>query len=88
MTCSHCGLPLSESRFTDGEKWKSCPRCSQFHGSQHVFLPRPKETFGTTPRRVTGPNPEGFQSHCTPCRAGDTPDLAAGTLCSELMSAA
>ena len=87
MSCTHCGLPLDESQFTDGKKWKSCPRCSQAHGSQHVFLPCP-EAFGTTPRRVTGPNPEGFQSHCTPCRERNPPDLAAGTLCSDLVPAA
>ena len=87
MDCTHCNLPLDEAQFTDGRRWKSCPRCSQAHGEQHVFLPCP-EAFGRSPRRVTGPNPEGFQSHCTPCRGDHPPNLAAGTLCSDLVRAA
>ena len=87
MPCTHCGQPLDEAQFRNGTEWKSCPRCSQAHGSQHVFLLCPKE-FGTSTQRVTGPNPEGFQSHCEPCRNDHEPDLAAGRLCSELPPAA
>ena len=87
MPCTHCGEPLNKAQFWGGRRLKSCPGCSKAHGSQHVFLPCP-EAFGTSTRRVTGANPEGFQSHCTPCRGPKAPELAAGRLCSELPPAA
>lgn len=87
MACAHCGRPLHRAQWTDDERWKSCPRCSQHHGREHVFRLFP-EAFGTTPARATLRRPDGPQSQCTRCRGDDAPDLASGTLCSELLPAA
>ena len=87
MTCSHCGLPLDESQFTDEKTWKSCPSCSQAHGGEHVFRRYPT-AFGTTPARASLRHPEGPQSQCTECRGNQAPDLASARLCSDLMPAA
>ena len=51
MSCTHCGRPLHKAQWTDDEKWKSCPRCSQHHGGEHVFRRFP-DAFGTTPARA------------------------------------
>ena len=87
MDCAHCDRPLHRTQWADGKNWKSCPGCSQAHGAEHVFLRYPA-AFGTTPRRASLRHPEGPQSHCERCRGENAPDLAAGTLCSDLEPAA
>ena len=87
MPCAHCGRPLHRTQWADRKHWKSCPGCSQAHGGQHVFLRYPA-AFGTTPLRASDDHLEGPQSHCERCRGGHAPDLAAGTLCSDLVSVA
>lgn len=56
-----------------GQKYKSCPHCSDANGKEHVYHPYPA-SFGKTPLRVTARNPDGFQSYCISCRK-----LAKGT---------
>ena len=87
MSCAHCDRPLHRAQWTDDEGWKSCPRCSQHHGREHVFRRFP-DAFGTTPTRATLRRPNGPQSQCTECRGNQAPDLASGRLCSDLMTAA
>lgn len=65
MNCHHCNMPLRDSIRIEG--YKSCPRCSTTHGSEHVFHPDPSG-FGQTRARVSRNNPDGIQSHCTECR--------------------
>ena len=50
-----------------GQRFKSCPHCSDANGNEHVFHPYPA-SFGKTPARKTAKNPEGFQSYCCDCR--------------------
>jgi len=83
--CAHCQKPLNRARYAAGRDWKSCPRCSTTHGSEHVFWPYPVE-FGEIDARVTGKSPSGPQSHCNVCRRELNPPSRAGTLCSELAS--
>jgi hypothetical protein len=89
--CTCCGKPLNKAlRSADG-LLKSCPRCSNTHGSLHVFRPYP-EFFGTTPARVTASNVDGSQSHCIDCR-GEGPgqpshvDLSQQILCNQVRQA-
>ncbi len=72
MVCSCCGKPLNRGLIykTDpvtGQKFKSCPHCSDANGKEHVFHPYPS-SFGKTPARKTARNPDGDQSYCTECR--------------------
>lgn len=87
MDCTHCGRPLHRTQWADEKNWKSCPRCSQEHGDEHIFLRYPV-AFGTTPLRASFRHPEGPQSQCERCRGGHAPDLAAGRLCSDLVPVA
>lgn len=82
MNCTHCRRPLRNVQWREAEKWKSCPHCSTLHGSEHVFYPYP-DAFGTTPARATQHHPEGPQSYCTPCRAGESGDLQKSRACSD-----
>lgn len=81
--CNCCKKELSESqrKTVKGVKYKSCPNCSQKNGEYHIFYPDPN-SFGTTPLRATKNNPDGIQSHCTPCRGGFPPEK--GKRCDEL----
>ncbi|WP_265694558.1 hypothetical protein [Providencia rustigianii] len=68
--CVCCGKPLRNVVWSADETLKSCPRCSQTHGSMHVFRHYPAD-FGNTSARVTRANPDGSQSHCVDCRTED-----------------
>lgn len=75
MTCSCCNKPLNVGMIHKrdphtGQKFKSCPHCSDANGGEHVFHPYPS-SFGKTPARVTARNPEGYQSYCIDCRRLD-----------------
>lgn len=50
-----------------GQRFKSCPHCSDANGQEHVFHPYPA-SFGKTPARITAANPDGYQSYCISCR--------------------
>jgi hypothetical protein len=66
-SCTCCGVDLSIAIRSADNTLKSCPRCSQTHGSLHIFR-RLVEDFGFTDRRVTANNPDGVHSHCIDCR--------------------
>lgn len=85
MDCHVCKHPLKESRWNADESLKSCPRCSQAHGSQHVYYANP-DKFGTTPARASASHPDGVQSHCAACRAQHAPDSVedSRTLCADV----
>lgn len=53
---------------TTGQKFKSCPHCSDANEKEHVFHPYPA-SFGKTPARKTARNPDGYQSYCYDCRS-------------------
>lgn len=73
MNCRHCSKPLNRQQFRADEKWKSCPKCSKEHGTEHVYYEYP-DAFGTTEKRASAAHPEGPQSYCTACRTdGDPP---------------
>ncbi len=84
--CGSCGRPLKESQWItiDAERYKSCPKCSVDNENVHVFFPYP-EYFGTTPKRVSRPNPDGPQSYCVACRSGSVPTTT-GILCNDIES--
>jgi len=85
MNCTNCGKPLNKSQWNDEKTMKSCPACSQTHGTLHVFHDYPA-AFGTTDKRASDEHPEGPQSHCTACRQGEKPP--AGALCSTVKDSA
>ncbi|AUW38460.1 hypothetical protein DD565_04000 [Vibrio cholerae] len=73
MACSCCGKRLNvgtihKSDPKTGQKFKSCPHCSDANGGEHVFHSYPS-SFGKTPARVTARNPDGYQSYCSDCRS-------------------
>lgn len=80
--CSHCNQPLNVSQFKANRSLKSCPSCSEKNGLVHVYHPYPDD-FGTTPLRATPNNPDGPQSYCVLCRAGNVPQQ--GTLCNTII---
>lgn len=65
--CKVCGKLLSSSQYSLDKKYKSCPRCSQENGDEHVYYEYP-ECFGTTLKRSSSNSPEGAQSYCESCR--------------------
>ncbi len=67
MDCTNCHRPLKESVYNANRTKKSCPKCSQDNGSEHVFYDYPS-AFGTTAKRANRSNPDGPQSYCTACR--------------------
>lgn len=92
MPCKCCTYPLNSGMIhkkdlATGQKFKSCPHCSDANGTEHVFHPYPN-SFGKTPRRVTKRNPDGDQSYCIECRALDkgvvSKVYSSGRLCSTL----
>ena len=75
---------IAEPTFPEsGIQYKSCPWCSQLHGSQLVFRTarvfpdtesnRLKSEFGFTPQRRSRSNIDGIQTWCFPCRATPKP---------------
>jgi hypothetical protein len=65
--CTCCGVDLSIAlRSADGTL-KSCPRCSQTHGSMHVFRDLVND-IGFSQARVNSNNLDGSHSHCIDCR--------------------
>ncbi len=75
MTCSCCSnrLNIGMIHKTDqntGQRFKSCPHCSDADGGEHIFHPYPS-SFGKTPARKTARNPDGYQSYCIDCRRLD-----------------
>tara|TARA_R110000737_G_scaffold288328_1_gene294859 strand:+ start:974 stop:1255 length:282 start_codon:yes stop_codon:yes gene_type:complete len=72
MLCACCGKKLANGMIrkrdtTTGEKYKSCPHCSDANGKEHVLHKYPQE-FGKTSARITAKNPDGYQSYCISCR--------------------
>ncbi len=72
MACNCCGKALNSGMVqkkdsSTGQKFKSCPHCSDANGSEHIFHPYPA-SFGITPARKTARNPDGYQSYCIDCR--------------------
>lgn len=91
MPCECCGRQLNIGtlhKYDDaGNEYKSCPRCSDTNGHEHVFHRHP-ESFGQTDARVTPRNPDGDQSYCVDCRTLDKGAASRvhsqGTLCRRL----
>ncbi|WP_318436252.1 hypothetical protein [Photobacterium leiognathi] len=72
MACNCCGKRLNIGMIqkidpNTGQKFKSCPHCSDANGGEHVYHPYP-HSFGKTPARKTAKNPDGYQSYCADCR--------------------
>ncbi len=93
MPCKCCTQPSNSGMIhkkdpVTGQKFKSCPHCTEAHGSEHVFHPYPAY-FGKTPARQTVRNPDGHQSHCSECRSLDKGKMSRvyknGRLCSTLI---
>lgn len=82
--CKFCGKPLSDSQWKNfnGQRYKSCPNCSDKNGEYHVFHLYPDD-FGTTLKRSTATHPEGPQSYCEGCRGKNPPTT--GILCKDLI---
>lgn len=81
--CSFCGKPLNESQRKKG--FKSCPRCSELDGKEHIYFP--EEFFGFSEKRITINNPDGIQSHCSAHRQpsnSNGPIPEGGIKCSKL----
>ncbi len=91
MACSCCGQQLNVGmiykRDAAGQEYKSCPRCSDTNGNEHVFHPYPA-AFGFAEARVNPRNPHGDQSYCVDCRnlGKGKPSIVhlAGYVCSSL----
>ncbi len=93
MSCTCCQGQLNSGMIqkrdsNTGEKYKSCPHCTEANGSVHVFHRYPS-SFGNTPARVTARNPHGYQSYCKDCRSlakgVASSAYTRGTLCSNLV---
>lgn len=78
--CPACNRPLNRSQYSSDHALKSCPKCSASAGV-HVFFEHPA-AFGTTDARVNDSTPDGVQSYCAPCRAGEDPPK--GVPCSQV----
>lgn len=72
MNCDNCGQSLRQSQWTERERFKSCPKCSQMDGKEHVFYPL-LAGFGITDARSSKEHPEGPQSYCVGCRERGEP---------------
>lgn len=92
MSCNCCGKKLNDgmlhkSDSKTGQKFKSCPNCSDANGNEHVFHPYPG-SFGKTPARKTAKNPDGDQSYCYDCRRLEKDETSRvhlnGRICSSL----
>jgi hypothetical protein len=82
MMCSHCHQPLKRAQWNAAETLKSCPKCSQDNGAEHVFYSYP-EAFGITDKRASEVHPEGPQSYCYSCRSATFPYPA--SLCHDVL---
>ena len=92
MACNCCnkalnsGMIIKADQIT-GQRFKSCPHCSDANGSEHVFHHYPN-SFGKTPARKSSQNPDGFQSYCIDCRhlpkGTESKNSHNGRLCSTL----
>lgn len=83
--CGHCGRKLKESVYSSNGQMKSCPKCSDADGTEHVLWPL--EEFGESSARVTPDNPKGIQSYCAVHRAPQSGGLReGGTSCSSVGS--
>lgn len=83
MNCSACSNKLNASQWSADQQWKSCPRCSQANGKEHVFYAYPAN-FGETEARASASHPNGPQSYCVECRADHTPTFAGAKLCHQV----
>jgi len=92
MICNCCGNKLNvgmihKSDPQTGQRFKSCPHCSDANGSEHVFHPYPS-SYGKTPARKSAKNPDGYQSYCYECRSLEKGESSRvfqnGQLCSTL----
>jgi hypothetical protein len=63
--CDHCSEPLDAIIVRDEGRWRSCPKCSQADGNEHV-LRRSPDAFGMT--KATKGKPEAVQAQCEACR--------------------
>ncbi len=94
MPCSCCNKKLTNGmlhKFDSiiGDEYKSCPHCSDTHGSEHVYHAYPTH-FTTTEARISPNNPDGWQSYCNECRHPMNKGLPSkvfqnGRLCSSLI---
>lgn len=80
--CQVCNQPLSRSQYSRDHRWKSCPRCSHRDGHQHVFYEYPG-AFGQSDARMTDETPDGAQSYCVACRAGEEDSKPKARTCTE-----
>jgi len=89
--CSLTGRRLDRSWYVSspdfssekGVQYKSCPWCSQLHGTKLIFrVARTRKSgtpdnsdseFGFTPQRRNKSNPEGIQTWCLKCRRTPKP---------------
>ena len=82
--CRFCGKPLNKSQYNYDETLKSCPRCSEIDGKEHIYYPYP-ENFGDTPKRSSDNHPDGPQSHCSSHRGNPNRGITNGGIkCSEI----
>ncbi len=83
--CQHCGKPLNKAQYSDGKTYKSCPRCSEINGKEHIFFTYPN-SFGDTAKRRSDNHPEGPQSWCYSHRFNkNAPITPGGIPCSEMI---
>ncbi len=84
MNCKICGKLLNMSQYVMHDRYKSCPKCSEMNGEEHVFFRYP-ETFGKSNKRETSNHPEGPQSYCYTHRQNPNREIpSGGILCSEI----
>ena len=78
--CKHCGKTLNRSQYNINKTYKSCPRCSELNGEEHIFFPYP-DYFGDTLKRSSSNHPEGPQSHCYVHRGNPYQSIPYGGVC-------
>ena len=83
--CGSCGRPLKESQWItiDAERYKSCPKCSVDNENVQCFSL--SEYFGTTPKRVSRPNPDGHRATALPAVLAQYQPTT-GILCNDIES--
>lgn len=79
--CKYCGELLNKSQYKGN--YKSCPKCSENDGLEHIFYSYPA-TFGTTPKRASSVQPDGPQSYCVRCRGSGVGPYEDGIRCNKL----
>ena len=80
--CEHCGTALNRSPRSQDRSWKSCPRCSESNGHQHVFYPFPDD-FGVSEAKKAGGVEDGAQNYCIRCRGNNPP--GEGRICQDVV---